>query len=339
MGEKTSGLKNENPLVWDRRSIWEQMDKYNDDKRSLREWPTISGISGVEKNEKKSRQLEEPIQIKRERAARQQPRRNTGRVDRDEAREWKKRWIWTGTGIAILVLAVVIMAVTLLNGNHPAQLGYAETEGSGTEQYSQGASQTEMYTEPPETEPSSEEGIDLAAIVMPDYVTVDLIEPNVFSRPQKPLPVVNDIVVHYVGNPNTSAHNNVEYFKSLGEQSEDDENARYASSHFVIGLEGEIIQCVPLYEVSYCSNNRNSDTIAIECCHPDETGEFTEATYQSLIRLLSFLCSELELDETHIIRHYDVTGKCCPKYYVDHEDAWEALKLDVRDSLQAGAQP
>jgi len=26
---------------------------------------------------------------------------------------------------------------------------------------------------------------------------------------------------------------------------------------------------------------------------------------------------------------YDVTGKECPKYYVDHPDAWEQMKADI----------
>ena len=35
--------------------------------------------------------------------------------------------------------------------------------------------------------------------------------------------------------------------------------------------------------------------------------------------------------ETDVIRHYDVTGKICPKYYVDHPEAWE----DFRSALRA----
>ena len=30
-----------------------------------------------------------------------------------------------------------------------------------------------------------------------------------------------------------------------------------------------------------------------------------------------------------MIRHYDVTGKNCPKYFVEHEDEWEQFKKDV----------
>ena len=102
-----------------------------------------------------------------------------------------------------------------------------------------------------------------------------------------------------------------------------------ASSHFIIGLDGTIIQCLPLEEIAYASNNRNGDTIAIECCHPDETGEFTKETYKSLIWLTAWLCGTYNLKQDDIIRHYDVTGKDCPRYYVANEDEWEKLKQEV----------
>ena len=103
----------------------------------------------------------------------------------------------------------------------------------------------------------------------------------------------------------------------------------YASSHFLVGLDGEVLQNVPLNEVAYCSNQRNDDTISIECCHPDDSGEFTSATYESLVRLPRWLMEEYGLDTSQVIRHYDVTGKMCPKYYVEHEDAWLLFKQDL----------
>jgi hypothetical protein len=157
-----------------------------------------------------------------------------------------------------------------------------------------------------------------------DWVDVELLPVNDYSRPGRSLPEVNNIVVHYVGNPGTTAMENRNYFANLA-----DTHLTHASSHFVVGLEGEVVQCVPLNEVSYCSNDRNNDTIAIECCHPDETGEFTQETYDSLVRLLHTLCSLYRLDAEDIIRHYDVTGKECPLFYVKNEDAWAQLKEDV----------
>ena len=35
--------------------------------------------------------------------------------------------------------------------------------------------------------------------------------------------------------------------------------------------------------------------------------------------------NRFNLTSEDVIRHYDVTGKICPKYYVDHPEAWEAV--------------
>ena len=168
---------------------------------------------------------------------------------------------------------------------------------------------------------------------LPDYITEEYIKVNKYSRPKISLSEVNDIVIHYVGNPGTSAEANRNYFNNLSQQ-KDDESATYGSSNFIVGLEGEILAVVPIDEIAYCSNNRNSDTLSIEVCHPDETGEFNEVTYASLVKLTAYLCDRFELSADHIIRHYDVTGKLCPLYYVEHEDAWEAFKADVAAALE-----
>ncbi len=162
---------------------------------------------------------------------------------------------------------------------------------------------------------------------VPDWVQQELLDVNPYSRPGTPLEEVNGIVVHYVGNPGTTAEQNRSYFAGLAQSGE-----TYASSHFVIGLDGEIIQCVPLNEIAYCSSQRNVDTISIECCHPDEEGKFNDATYQSLLRLVRWLQEEYHLDNSQVIRHYDVTGKECPLYYVRHPDAWEQFLTDLSNT-------
>lgn len=163
-----------------------------------------------------------------------------------------------------------------------------------------------------------------------DSIALNLLPVNPYSRPGTQLNQVNAIVVHYVGNPGTTAVQNRDYFAGLA-----DTHERSASSHYVIGLDGEIIQCVPLSEVAYASNDRNGDTISIECCHPLEDGKFSRATYQALINLCAALCKTYGLEPTKdIIRHYDVTGKECPLYYVKNTDAWETLKFDVHCRMQ-----
>ena len=94
-------------------------------------------------------------------------------------------------------------------------------------------------------------------------------------------------------------------------------------------MDGSIIQCVPLSEIAYCSNQRNADTIAIEVCHPDETGEFTEESYASLVRLTRWLCETYNLTGNDLLRHHDITEKLCPLYYVEHPSACETFKQEV----------
>ncbi len=159
---------------------------------------------------------------------------------------------------------------------------------------------------------------------------VQLLTPNEYSRPGISIDEVNDIVVHYVDEPGSTAMQNRDYFESLK-----DGSGRSVSSHFIISLDGEIVQCVPLGEVAYASNHRNHDTISIECCHPDETGEFTPETYQACVDLAAWLCYAFEISPDHVIRHYDVTEKLCPIYYVEHPDAWEAMKARIRERYEA----
>ena len=159
----------------------------------------------------------------------------------------------------------------------------------------------------------------------PDW-TEDFLTVNEYSRPGDPLTEVNNIFVHYTANPGTSAAQNRSYFEQLK-----DNHERSASAHFIIGYNGEIIQCVPLDEIAYAVQTRNEDSISIECCYKADNGQFTQETYDSLIRLLSWLIDAYELEPEDILRHYDCGGKKCPIYYTEHEDAWEQLKEDVKN--------
>ena len=168
-------------------------------------------------------------------------------------------------------------------------------------------------------------------IEVPDYVEQDYLTVNEWSRPGTELEEINGVVIHDVGNPGTTAHANRNYFESLSSGQE----GTYASSHFIVGLEGEVIQCVPLTEVAYASNTRNGDTVSIEVCHPDETGEFSPVTYDRAVELTAWLCVQFKLDpETGVIRHYDVTGKACPRDYVEHPEAWDAFRADVSAAIK-----
>ena len=191
----------------------------------------------------------------------------------------------------------------------------------------------EAHTDEPPTEPPTEAPTrppivvtpissleDLGTLQVPSYVSVQIIDVDYVSRRGIKLTGINDIVLHYVGNPGTSAQDNRDWYAESNSE---------VSSHFVVGLQGEVIQCIPLDEKSSASNHRNGDTISIEICHPDESGKFNDATYNSVVDLVAWLLQTCNLDVEDVIRHYEVTGKICPKYYVENEDAWVKLRADV----------
>lgn len=182
----------------------------------------------------------------------------------------------------------------------------------------------------PENPPIIDTGITLADITdekMAALITEKYLSIHPNSRPGIKLTAVKNIVIHYVANPGTSALNNWRYF----------ENANNVSAHFIIGLDGEILQCMPLDEVAWAigTTEGNYTSISIECCHPDASGKFTDATYKSLIKLVSWLCNRFDLERSDVLRHYDYVRysssgipwqKLCPKYFVDYPSEWEKFK-------------
>lgn len=159
---------------------------------------------------------------------------------------------------------------------------------------------------------------------------VQLLTVNPYSRPGTKTGKINGIVIHYTANPGSTARQNRDYFEGLK-----DSHETKASSHFVVGLEGEIVQCIPTWEVAYASNDRNSDTVSIETCHPKKDGKYTKETYHSMVKLTAWLCKKFDLNEKDVIRHYDVTGKICPKYFVENEEAWKKFLEDVKQAIDS----
>ena len=141
------------------------------------------------------------------------------------------------------------------------------------------------------------------------------------------------VAVHYVGNPLSSAAANRNWFESGAD-------GAYTSCHYIVGLAGEILRLIPEneqamhagkayaagYESLAAKNNRT--LIGIECCHPDAGGRFNNLTTDSLVRLLKDICGRHGFPRGRVYRHYDVTGKVCPLYYVRNPEAWENL-LDL----------
>lgn len=217
--------------------------------------------------------------------------------------------------VLAVVIAIVVLAVCALGYGffemRIEQSGFEIDQQSWSQQSREGGGQEQWQAEGA------------------PYIDVELLTPNSYSRPQIPIEQVNYIAIHYTANPGSTAMSNRNYFENLATTQENK-----VSSHFVVGLEGEVVQCIPTSEMSYATNSRNVDTISIECCHPDETGQFNDATYSSAVKLTAWLCTRFGLDTDQVIRHYDVTGKDCPKYYVENPDAWFRMKADIAAQIQ-----
>lgn len=121
----------------------------------------------------------------------------------------------------------------------------------------------------------------------------------------------NVITIHWIGPYPEQTPEQVRdwWIKSNGE----------ASAHYIIKDE-ECLQCWPLDVVAWHAGCRagNYTSIGIEVIPRNKEGEFSDSSINTLKELLS------TLPRLPIVRHYDWTGKDCPKWYCA-TDKWECL--------------
>lgn len=164
--------------------------------------------------------------------------------------------------------------------------------------------------------------------------------PNKYSRPQTKLEKVKGIVVHWWAVPNGSISGVWNFY----ENRKNGKNG-YGSAHFIVGLKGEILQCIPEDEVAYAVGakkyytNRlgkypNNCTLHIEMAHIDLKGNMTKETWETSVKLTANLLKKYNLTVNDIYRHYDITRKDCPKLFVDNPKEFERFKNDVSKELK-----
>jgi N-acetylmuramoyl-L-alanine amidase CwlA len=170
-------------------------------------------------------------------------------------------------------------------------------------------------------------------------VVQNLIKMNKYTRTGIKLKEVKAIVLHWTGNPNSSALANRNYFDTL--------SGTYASAHYIVGIKGEVIQCIPDDELAYhvgakvytdlantkLNGRPNYNTIGIEMCIPYINGEFTKETLNSTKELVISLIKKFNLGPDDIITHHDVTGKDCPKWFVDNPREFLLFKEEVKKAM------
>lgn len=133
--------------------------------------------------------------------------------------------------------------------------------------------------------------------------------------------VVKYIVIHNTANVGDSAKNNVNFYAFW--------NDREAGAHFFVDQEGLIGRSIPMELTAFSVGDKgtgnlknivtNENSISIELCDI-VTKEPSDAMAKSVVELIRYIQKYCPNAKT-IVRHYDVTGKTCPKAMVDN-DKW-----------------
>ena len=153
---------------------------------------------------------------------------------------------------------------------------------------------------------------------------------NKYGRPGTKRRKTTKIAWHFTGQHDVPAKNTVSYFSNVVANGYK-VNGRYiyASSHLVMGLNGEIYHIIPFDEIAYTTNDANYYSIGVECATTGSDDHYTDEEYVSMVKTGAWLAQTHKLDpRKDFIRHYDVTRKVCPRYFVNNVKAWEQFKLD-----------
>jgi N-acetylmuramoyl-L-alanine amidase len=77
---------------------------------------------------------------------------------------------------------------------------------------------------------------------------------------------------------------------------------------------------------------RNSNSIGIEICDDVKNGTIypSAKTIANVLELVAYLMDKYSIPKENVIRHYDVTGKHCPAYWIDN-NMW---KIEFLNKIQ-----
>ena len=153
--------------------------------------------------------------------------------------------------------------------------------------------------------------------------------------------VVDWIVIHYTSNKGDTAKNNADYFAR-------EVLKRPSSAHYFVD-ETEIWESVPLsHNAWHCGGGRqgetggtllgkvkNSNSIGVEICMNDRNGGVRTGSIRNAARLVRWLMDVYEIQKSHVVRHWDVTGKDCPAPMVQWPNMWEQFlrQLDKEEEM------
>ena len=146
---------------------------------------------------------------------------------------------------------------------------------------------------------------------------------------------IEHIVMHYTANNGDTARGNCQYFSGPN---------RLASAHYFVDENGVWLSVPEQDTAWHCGANRyrhptcrNANSIGIEMCsRKDVVGNYyiKPETVANTVRLARILMDKYSIPVSHVLRHYDVTGKRCPAPWVNDDSQWraflEVLEGDVK---------
>ena len=170
------------------------------------------------------------------------------------------------------------------------------------------------------------------------------------NRPFRNLKELKAIIIHWTANTNrgANANANARYFNS--DQYMTKKNGERvkisASAHYVVD-DKEIVRCIPDEEVGFHVGSKtgykdliynvikipkghspNDYTIGIEMC-VNSDGDFAK-TRQTTIELTSYLLKKYGLTINNVYRHFDITGKDCPKMMLE-QSVWNNFLSEIKN--------
>lgn len=144
------------------------------------------------------------------------------------------------------------------------------------------------------------------------------------------------LVIHYTANDGDTDEANSKYFKN---------NVTKTSAHYFVD-DDSVTQSVEDNRVAWhCGGNRYSDykktggakfygkctntnSLGFEMCDTIKDGKnnVSEKTLDNTVELVKQKMKQYNIPVDRVIRHFDVTGKMCPKYFVEDINAWNNFK-------------
>lgn len=154
------------------------------------------------------------------------------------------------------------------------------------------------------------------------------------NRPKLKFKRLKGIVMHGTANENIGAD-------AVANRSYFNNTTTAASAHYIVD-DKQIVQCIPDDEVAWHVGAKrytavglklsqmpyspNYFLIGIEMC-VNKDGVWSK-TYQNTLELVEYLLKKYKLTVDDVYRHYDITGKACPRMMVDESD-WKKFKGDL----------